>query len=145
MIDDGNAQLSAVGFFNPLLGGGDAVGVSGGGSSLDGAFGISGKKVVNCYIMMGRTLVSGDDTTLSVLNRQESDPAPSDGTAIYAKVTWSNDEWLLSVHDDGVLDPSNTPAFNKANDLSTAYRILYVYKGGGIVDCRWMPMVMALD
>lgn len=31
MIDEGNAQASAVGFFNGMLGGGEAVGVGGGG------------------------------------------------------------------------------------------------------------------
>ena len=141
MFDEGNAQLSAVGFFNPMMGGGDSVSVGGGagGGVIDGVFGMSEGKIVNCHIMVGRTLVSCGDTALGVLS---DDPQGlTDGTAIYAKVRYQSG-WQLSVHDDGLLQQGG---FSKENTLDTAYRILYVYSGGSWVDCRWMPQVVAMD
>lgn len=140
MLDHGNSQLSAVGFFNPMIGGPCAAEAFGGGGFVDGVFGIDGDKVVNCHIIAGRSLVSCADTALSVLADNASEP--QDGKAIYAKLSYASGSWSLSVHDDGELGGSG---FNKENTLSDTYRLLYVYRNGAWVDCRWMPVVVAME
>lgn len=140
MIDEGNAQLSAVGFFNPMLGGGDAVGVSGGaGGGLGGVFDISDGKVVRCALVFGRRWVRCDDTPLSILG---DDQTPTG--VIYAEVDHSSDSLTLAVRHkaDGVLPDDS---------LQKSYRALYYAYGSGTpptwswADVRFQPAMFAMN
>lgn len=137
MVDEGNAQLSAVGFFNGMLGGGDAVGVGGGGGGgAPGAFDIEGDKVVRCGLSFGRKWLTCSDTALAAL---AAGRAPSG--AIYA-----------SVAHDGSATPSLSvkhAAELPENGLDVTNRLLYRAEGpeGGKywADYRAAVTVVALD
>lgn len=141
MLDEGNAQLSAVGFFNPMLGGGDPVGVSGGagGGGLGGVFDISDGKVVRCALVFGRQWVRCDDTALSILGEGQT-PAG----VIYAEVDHSSTTLALAVKHraDG-----NLPD----NSLQKSYRALYYAYGSGTpptwlwADVRFQPAMFAMN
>ena len=141
MLDEGNAQLSAVGFFNPMLGGGDAVGVSGGagGGGLGGVFDISDGKVVRCALVFGRQWLRCDDTPLEVLGEGRT-PAG----VIYAEVDHSSAKPALSVKHkaDGVLPD---------NSLQKSYRALYYAYSSGTppawswADVRFQPAMFAMN
>lgn len=141
MFDEGNAQLSAVGFFNPMLGGGDAVGVSGGagGGGLGGVFDISDGKVVRCALVFGRQWVRCDDTSLSILGEDQT-PAG----VIYAEIDHSSTSLTLAVKHkaDGVLPD---------NSLQKSYRALYYAYSSGTppawswADVRFQPAMFAMN
>lgn len=141
MFDEGNAQLSAVGFFNPMLGGGDAVGVSGGagGGGLGGVFDISDGKVVRCALVFGRQWVRCDDTPLSILGEDQT-PAG----VIYAEIDHSSTSLTLAVKHkaDGVLPD---------NSLQKSYRALYYAYSSGTppawswADVRFQPAMFAMN
>lgn len=141
MLDHGNGQLSAVGFFNPLLGGGEAVGVSGGGAGggLGGVFDIEDGKIVRCALVFGRQWVQCDDTTLPVL---DGDKEPEG--VIYAEIDHSSDSFELSVkHDASGSLPDNS--------LQKSYRALYyAYSSGdpptwSWADVRFQPAMFAMN
>lgn len=141
MLDEGNAQLSAVGFFNPMLGGGDAVGVSGGasGGGLGGVFDISDGKVVRCALVFGRQWLRCDDTPLEILGENQ---APTG--VIYAEVDHSSATLALAVKHkaDGSLPD---------NSLQKSYRALYyAYRSGtppawSWADVRFQPAMFAMN
>lgn len=137
MLDHGNAQLSAVGFFNPVLGQAPVGDFFGGGlgNAVGAAFDMSGGKIVNCCLVFGRTLVSCGDTSLGALERNPSG-------IIYAKVKHSGSELKLSVHHK---QADELPS----NDLESSYRLLYKALGQGSgkrwVDFRYMPVLFAMD
>lgn len=141
MLDDGNGQLSAVGFFNPMLGGGEAVGVSGGagGGGLGGVFDISDGKVVRCALVFGRQWVRCDDAPLEVLG----DGMEPSGV-IYAEIDHSSASLALAVKhkEDG-----NLPD----NSLQKSYRALYyAYSAGdppawSWADVRFQPAMFAMN
>lgn len=144
MFDEGNSQMSAVGFFNPMLGGGDAVSAFGGGAGgeggLGGVFDISGGKIVRCALVFGRKWVTCSDTTLEVLGEGET---PSG--IIYAEVDHSSASLVLSVkHKEGSELPDT--------DLQKSYRALYyAYNSGGATpswswaDVRFQPAMFAMN
>lgn len=143
MLDEGNAQLSAVGFFNPMLGGGGAVEVSGGGAGggLGGVFDIEDGKVVRCALVFGRQWVQCDDTSLDILGK---DATPNG--VIYAEVDHSSDSLTLSVkHNSDLKLPENS--------LQKSYRALYyAYNSGTTVkptktwaDVRFQPAMFAMN
>lgn len=142
MRDQGNGQLSAVGFFNPMLGGGDAVGVSGGGGGggLGGVFDIEGGKIVRCALVFGRQWVKCDDTPLDEILGDDKTPAG----VIYAEIDHSTTSLKLSVKykEDGVLPD---------NSLQKSYRALYyVYSSGtppalSWADVRFQPTMFAMN
>lgn len=122
MFDQGNGQLSAVGFFNPMLGGGVAVGASGGGTGVEGGLGvfdIEDGKVVRCALVFGRQWVKCDDTPLDIL---EEDGTPTG--VIYAEIDHSSTSLTLSVkhNKDGELPE---------NSMQKSYRALYYAYGSG--------------
>ena len=138
MLDHGNGQLSAVGFYNSGLGESPVGEFFGGVSARSAmAFDIDGNKVVHCALVFGRTLVSCSDTVLQAL---------ADGVApagiIYAKVGHNGRTRgvVLSVHasSGGELPP---------NELEASYRLLY--KAGGNPpaweDYRYMPTLFAMN
>lgn len=144
MLDHGNAQLSAVGFYLPGVGGSGAVspffggGVGGG---FAGAFDISEDKVVNCALVFGRETVSCEDTQLDVLGEGQT---PSG--CIYAKVTHDGSRGgpriSLSVH--------HTQSDSLPDDeLEASYRLLYKAIGPGgarqWVDFRYTPTLFAMN
>lgn len=143
VVDHGNAQLSAVGFFNPMLGGGEAVGVSGGagGGGLGGVFDISGGKVVKCALVFGRQWLRCDDTSLEVLQ----DGATPSGV-IYAEIDHSSKELKLAVkHESSSSFPDNS--------LQKSYRALYYAYNSGTddeptmtwADVRFQPAMFAMN
>lgn len=140
MLDHGNGQLSAVGFFNPMLGGGEAVGVSGGaGGGLGGVFDIEDGKIVRCALVFGRQWVQCEDTELSVLG-EGTDPSG----IIYAEIDHSSDSVTLSVkHGTSLQLPENS--------LQTSYRALYyAYSSGSPpawswADVRFQPTMFAMN
>ena len=143
MLDEGNAQLSAVGFFNPMLGGGDAVGVSGGagGGGLGGVFDISDGKIVRCALVFGRQWLRCGDTALSILVEDQT-PAG----VIYAEIDHSSTTLTLSVKHkaDGDLPD---------NSLQKSYRALYYAYNSGTADSpdwswadvRFQPVMFAMN
>lgn len=141
MLDEGNAQLSAVGFFNPMLGGGDAVGAfgGGGGGGLGGVFDIEGNKVVRCALVFGRQWLTRDDTSLDILGEGQT---PSG--VIYAEIDHSTNSPELSVKHkaDGVLPD---------NSLQKSYRALYYAYSTGTppvwswADVRFQPAMFAMN
>lgn len=141
MLDEGNAQLSAVGFFNPMLGGGDAVGVSGGagGGGLGGVFDISDGKVVRCALVFGRQWLRCDDTPLEILGENQT-PAG----VIYAEVDHSSATPALAVKHKA---DGNLPD----NSLQKSYRALYyAYRSGtppawSWADVRFQPAMFAMN
>ena len=141
MLDEGNAQLSAVGFFNPPLGGGDAVAVSGGagGGGLGGVFDISGGKVVRCALVFGRQWVRCDDVRLDILGDGERPEG-----VIYAEVDHSSGELALAVrHRADWTLPDNS--------LQKSYRALYYAHVSGSppawswADVRFQPAMFAMN
>lgn len=143
MLDHGNAQLSAVGFFNPMLGGGDAVGVSGGvggDGGLGGVFDISGDAIVRCALVFGRQWVQCADTKLDILGKDKT-PAG----VIYAEIDHSSTSLTLSVkHDANGVLPDNS--------LQKSYRALYyAYSSGepsytwSWADVRFQPTMFAMN
>ena len=140
MLDQGNGQLSAVGFFNPMLGGGESVSVSGGGAvGLGGAFDIEDGSIVRCALVFGRQWVQCDDTSLPVLGEDE-DPSG----IIYAVIDHSSDSIELSVKHDS---SGNLPD----NSLQKSYRALYyAYSSGSPptwswADVRYQPTMFAMN
>ena len=140
MVDQGNGQLSAVGFFNPMLGGGASVSVSGGGAGgLGGAFDIEDGSIVRCALVFGRQWVQCDDTSLPVLG-EDKDPEG----IIYAVIDHSSDSVELSVKHDS---NGNLPD----NSLQKSYRALYyAYSYGSPptwswADVRFQPTMFAMN
>lgn len=140
MIDEGNAQLSAVGFFNPVLGGGDAVSVAGGGAggdSLGEVFDISDGKIVRCALLFGRQWLRCEDTSLSVL---AENIAPSG--VIYAEIDHSSSSLKLHVK-------HNFSGYLPENSLQKSYRALYYayYSGSSWswADVRFQPTMFAMN
>lgn len=141
MLDQGNAQLSAVGFFNPMLGGGDAVGVSGGagggGGGPGGVFDISDGKIVRCAIVFGRQWVKCADTSLDILGEGQT-PAG----VIYAEIDHSSTSLTLAVKHKA---DGNLPD----NSLQKSYRALYyAYSEGNShtwADVRFQPAMFAMN
>lgn len=144
MLDHGNAQLSAVGFFNPGLGqapAGSFFGGGAGGGGMPAAFDISGDKIVNCALVFGRETVSCGDTQLGALG-EEATPVG----IIYAKVehdgSSDSDALSLSVH--------HTQSDELPDDeLEASYRLLYKALGSGKdklwVDFRYAPTLFAMN
>ena len=141
MLDEGNSQLSAVGFFNPMLGGGEAVGVSGGsgGGGIGGVFDIDGGKVVRCALVFGRQWVRCDDTALGILAAGK-DPEG----VIYAEVDHSSASLKLAVKHKA---DGNLPD----NSLQKSYRALYYAYSSGTppswswADVRFQPAMFAMN
>lgn len=141
MLDEGNAQLSAVGFFNPMMGGGDAVGASGGGAGgIGGVFDIMDGKVVRCALVFGRQWVRCADTSLEILGEDETPTG-----VIYAEIDHSSNSITLSVKHkaDGILPD---------NSLQKSHRALYyAYSDGGNpaiwswADVRFQPVMFAMN
>ena len=135
MINSGNLELSAVGFFNPQMGqapiGAFFGGGVGGGGGVGRAFDIKGDKVINCALVFGRALVSCGDTQIEAL---KSEPAG----IIYAQVTHQSSELSLSVkHSSSDALPENT--------LGASYRLLYKAINKSWVDYRYMPTLFAMN
>lgn len=133
MLDEGNSQLSAVGFFNPVLGGGDAVGVSGGACVSPGVFDISDGKIVRCALVFGRQWVWCEDTQLDILGEGET---PSG--MIYAEVDHSTSSLGLAVKHTTVLRLPD-------NSLQKSYRALYYADGSSWADARFPPVLFAMN
>ena len=140
MLDEGNGQLTAVGFFNPMLGGGEAVGVSGGaGGGLGGVFDIEDGKVVRCALVFGRQWVRCDDTALGILGEGKT-PAG----VIYAEVDHSSTSLKLAVKHKA---DGNLPD----NSLQKSYRALYYAYSSGTppawswADVRFQPAMFAMN
>ena len=139
MYDQGNGQLSAVGFFNPMMGGGDSVGAFGGGSGLGGAFDIEDGKIVRCALVFGRRWLQCDDTSLPILG-DDQDPEG----IIYAEIDHSSESPTLSVKHD----PSDSLP---DNSLQKSYRALYyAYSSGSPpeyswADVRFQPTMFAMN
>lgn len=141
MLDEGNAQLSAVGFFNPMLGGGDSVGAfgGGGGGGPGEVFDIEDGKVVRCALVFGRQWVRCDDTSLDILG-EDATPAG----VIYAEIDHSSSSVTLAVKHkaDGVLPD---------NSLQKSYRALYYAYSTGTppvwswADVRFQPAMFAMN
>lgn len=140
MLDEGNAQLSAVGFFNPMMGGGESVGVSGGGAGgIGGVFDIMDGKVVRCALVFGRQWVQCGDTSLEILG---DDKTPTG--VIYAEIDHSSTSIKLSVKHkaDGILPD---------NSLQKSYRALYYAYSSGTppvwswADVRFQPAMFAMN
>lgn len=135
MFDEGNSQLSAVGFYNPMLGGGDAVsafgGGAGGGGDMSSCFNISGQKIVHCGLAFGRQWLTCDDTQLDVLAEGVT---PSG--VIYAKIAHASTSVTLSVAHGQDLPE---------NKLDESYRALYYARGESWIDVRYMPTVFAMN
>lgn len=141
MLDEGNAQLSAVGFFNPMMGGGEAVGAFGGtgGGGIGGVFDIEGNKVVRCALVFGRQWVKCADTSLEILGE---DKTPSG--IIYAEIDHSTTSLKLSVKHE---PNGNLPE----NSLQKSYRALYYAYSSGTpptwswADVRFQPAMFAMN
>lgn len=141
MLDEGNGQLSAVGFFNPMLGGGEAVGVSGGAGAggLGGVFDISDGKIVRCALVFGRQWLRCGDTPLEILG---DDKTPAG--VIYAEIDHSTTSLTLAVKhkEDGILPD---------NSLQKSYRALYYAYSPGTppvwswADVRFQPAMFATN
>lgn len=130
MFDEGNAQLSAVGFFNGMIGGGDAVGVGGGCGGMVGPFEMVGRDIVNNFLIFGRTVVSCADV-------QNIVPESPSGW-IVAEITHGSSSAGLSlavVHANALPD----------NTLDMTYVPLYVARDGAWADVRWSPTVCGLE
>lgn len=142
MFDHGNAQLSAVGFYNPVMGQppvGDFFGGGvGGGSSGAGAFDLVGNKVVRCMMFFGRSLVTCPDTAVSLQNFTG---------LIVAKINHSTaDSIHLSVEKKamGTNALSGRTTLDLGNTPYITYRALYVVNGGKLsADLRLAPQVPA--
>lgn len=142
MLDAGNGQLSAVGFFNPMLGGGEAVGVSGGGAGgLGGVFDIEDGRIVRCALAFGRKWLRCDDTYIAALEEGKTPEG-----VIYAEVDHSTTNLKLSVkHEESGELPDNS--------LQKSYRALYyACKSGPIdkptmewADVRFQPAMFAMN
>lgn len=132
MLDEGNAQLSAVGFFNGMLGGGDAVGVGGGGGGgTAGPFEMVGRDIVNNFLIFGRTAVSCADAQNAVPEGQATG-------YMVAEVTHGSSSADLSlrvVHANALPD----------NTLDKTYVPLYAARDGAWADVRWSPTVCGLE
>lgn len=144
-IDQGNAQMSAVGFFNPMFGGGDAVSVSGGtggGADIEGAFDIEDSKIVRCALVFGRQWLQCEDTKLDILGE---DQIPTG--VIYAEIDHSTTKLKLAVkHDETGHLPDNS--------LQKSYRALYYGSFSGNLtgnltflwaDVRFQPVMFAMN
>lgn len=143
MLDQGNSQLSAVGFFNPMMGGGGSVGAFGGAGvgGLGGVFDIEDGKIVRCALVFGRQWVQCDDTELPILGEDKN----LEGV-IYAEIDHSSDSVKLSVkHEGGDKLPDNS--------LEKSYRALYYAYNSGTTDepkmtwadVRFQPTMFAMN
>ena len=140
MLDHGNGQLSAVGFYNSGLGESPVGEFFGGGVSggkTTGPFEIEGDKVVNCILIFGRETVSCGNTQLGILGENQT---PSG--VIYAKVSHSSTALGLSVH--------HAPGGSiPENSLDASFRVLYRATGSGQnrkwADLRNQPVVVAMN
>lgn len=143
MLDQGNGQLSAVGFFNPMLGGGASVSVSGGGAGgggLGGVFDIEGNKIVRCALVFGRQWVQCDDVELPILDKLAEPKG-----VIYAVIDHSSVPFTLSVE----ITDGNFPD----NSLEKSYRALYYAYNAGTndepmmtwADVRFQPAMFAMN
>lgn len=131
MLDHGNAQLSAVGFYNPTMGQqplGEFFGGAVGG--MAGPFEMSGADIVNNYLAFGRTTVSCAD----VQNIVPEVPAGW----IVAEVTHGNSSAGLSL---AVVRANSLPD----NTLDKTYVPLYKAVDGAWADLRWRPVVCGLE
>lgn len=140
MLDEGNGQLSAVGFFNPMLGGGDSVSVSGGsGGGLGGVFDIDDGKIVRCALVFGRQWVRCEDTKLDIL--QEGNIPTG---VIYAEIEHSSYSLTLAVK-------HNVDGNLPDNSLQKSYRALYYAYSSGTppvwswADVRFQPVMFAMN
>lgn len=148
MLDQGNSQLSAVGFFNPMMGEGGPVGAfggAGGEGGLGGVFDIEDGKVVRCAIVFGRQWVQCDDTELPILG-EDKDPEG----VIYAEIDHSSSSSFASLklsvkHDGSGILPDNS--------LEKSYRALYYAYNSGTndepmmtwADVRFQPAMFAMN
>jgi len=131
MLDEGNAQLSAVGFFNGMLGGGDAVSVGGGCGGMAGPFEMAGRDIVNNFLIFGRTTVSCADARNIVPEGQ----AAGCIVAEVAHGSSSADLSLRVVHANALPD----------NTLDKTYVPLYMARNGAWADVRRSPTVCGLE
>lgn len=142
MLDEGNAQLSAVGFFNPMLGGGNSVSLSGGacGGSL-GVFDISDGKIVRCALVFGRQWVRCADKELGILGDGQTPVG-----VIYAEIDHSSTSLTLAVKHNADGDLPD-------NSLQKSYRALYYAYNSGTADSpdwswadvRFQPVMFAMN
>jgi hypothetical protein len=126
-INDGNDQQSAVGFFNPMLGGGEAVGAFGGGGwsevtvkdpwkvgsvsegYTDGGGVERTRDVLTVYLPEGSLNIAGEELEVYDLNWGPLDPVAADDSVYYvlpsAQRSRPSDVWLniysLDDSDDG--------------------------------------------
>ena len=143
MLDHGNGQLSAVGFFNVAVGAPGAApffGGGAGGSARASAFDLESAatpenrnlyRVVRQYLYFGRTLVTGAESTELTL------PSNSDWVVFAVVSHASTGKPSLSVVKGNALD-------SYESDIDKTYVALYLRKAGGrLVDLRTMPYVPA--
>lgn len=111
----------------PFFGGGV------GGGSLARAFDMSGGKIVNCALVFGRALVYCNDTTLGILDENQTPYG-----MIYAKVAHESSSLELSVH--------HTESDTLPEDgLDASYRLLYKAISGSWVDFRYVPTLFGMN
>lgn len=132
MLDHGNGQLSAVGFFNPSLGQNPLGDFFGGApsSGMAGPFAMVGRDVVNNFLAFGRTNVSCADAENVVPERPTG--------CIVAEVTHGSSSEGLSL---AVKFANELPY----NTLDKTYVPLYMARSGAWVDVRWRPVVCGLE
>lgn len=143
MLDHGNGQLSAVGFFNASVGAPGAAPFFGGGvggSAKATAFDLESAatpenrnlyRVVRQYLYFGRTLVIGEESTELTL-------PPNSDWVVFAVVSHtSTGKPSLSVVKGAALD-------TYTSDIDKTYVALYFNKARDrLVDLRTMPYVPA--
>lgn len=118
------------GFFNPGLGGGEAVGAFGGGSGMAGPFEMDGRDIKHNMLLFGRTTVQCADAA-NVVPEQPSG-------WIVAEITHGSSSAGLSL---AVVHANALPE----NTLDMTYVPLYKEDDGAWVDVRWMPTVCGLE
>lgn len=140
MLDQGNAQLSAVGTLGgPWMGGASPVSTGGGGGGVagEGPFELQGEVVKNCCVYVGRTWVYCQDVGVSFGPDSEGS-----GGFLVARIDHSNQtEPVLYVEKcAGTLE--NGPRINQSPH--TSIKALYYYsETTGLIDLRAMPTVPA--
>lgn len=134
MVEQGANALAGSGFFNCMLGGGDAVTGGGGcGGGNPAAFDLEDGKVVRCGLLFGRTWLKCEDTALGAL-ADGRDPSG----AIYASVS----------HRPGQ-SPELTVRHGSSlpeNGLDVTNRLLYEATSDGLwADYRNAATIVAMD
>lgn len=134
MFEQGSNILAAAGFFNPMLGSGEAaVSAGGGGCGFSGPFELDNGKVTRCGLLFGRRWLTCDDTAIGNL-----------GTAtgvIYATVS----------HPDGTGTKDPVLSVQRGDSLpessaDATHRLLYLAdRAGDWTDMRFAPLVMSMD